>query len=585
MTTRLCVQVYEDRQLVWSEELDGPVEIGRQDRGEPPPFTRVARKGRSRLVLARGEEDDVGRCHAQVDPLPGGRARLTNKSPTQALRLLDGSAVLPGMACDLELPLVLSLGRRSVSVQAAPSRPAPPQPSRLPASPGPAGVDGKALVPWLPAALDVLQAADPADFFDRAAEAAVAVADFDSCQLLLRREGEWRPQALRLAPAGLPGPHRPGGPVLAKVLQEKRTCWEVPAGDGHNGPAQAQAVVATPILDRNGAVLGALYGERRCPRPAAGALTEVEAVLLELLARGVAAGLARLEQEQAAREERVRFEQFLSPELARQLARQPDLLRCRDAEVSILFCDVRDFSRLTERLGPARTVEWINDVLDELSECVLAEGGVLVSYIGDELLAMWGAPEAQPDHARRACRAALAMLGRLPALNQRWQATLGEPLELGIGINSGTARVGNTGSRYKFNFGAAGTTVNLASRVRGATKHLKCRLLLTGATREHLDAGFAPRRLGRFQVVHIDQAVDLYELAPADRPNWAEARARYERALDLFERRQFAAAAGALGACRGQADDGPALVLLHRAVQSLLDGAPPTHPVWVLADK
>jgi hypothetical protein len=178
------------------------------------------------------------------------------------------------------------------------------------------------------------------------------------------------------------------------------------------------------------------------------------------------------------------------------------------------------------------------------------------------------------------------MLGRLPALNQRWQATLGEPLELSIGINSGTARVGNTGSRYKFNFGAAGTTVNLASRVRGATKHLKCRLLLTGATHEHLDVGFAPRRLGRFQVVHIDQAVDLYELAPADRPNWAEARARYERALGLFERRQFAAAAGALGACRGQApDDGPARVLLHRAVQSLRDGAPPTHPVWVLADK
>ena len=97
-------------------------------------------------------------------------------------------------------------------------------------------------------------------------------------------------------------------------------------------------------------------------------------------------------------------------------------------------------------------------------------GQVLVDYLGDALMAMWGAPEEQPDHPRLACRAALAMLDQVPGLNGRWQAALGEPMGLGIGINTGTAQVGNVGSRHKFKYGALGHTVNLASRVTGAAR-------------------------------------------------------------------------------------------------------------------
>src|SRR5207244_4923878 len=121
---------------------------------------------------------------------------------------------------------------------------------------------------------------------------------------------------------------------------------------------------------RHGAVIGALYADRRRGSGSAGAgpITEVEALFVELLARGVAAGLARLEQEQSALAARVQFEQFFTPELARQLAEQPDPLKGRDAEVTVLFCDIRGFSRISERLGPAGTVEWIGDVLAALSE-------------------------------------------------------------------------------------------------------------------------------------------------------------------------------------------------------------------------
>jgi adenylate cyclase len=181
-------------------------------------------------------------------------------------------------------------------------------------------------------------------------------------------------------------------------------------------------------------------------------------------------GLARQAQEKAALAAHVRLEQFFGPDLARRLVREPGLLEGREAIVTLLFCDVRGFSRVSEKLSPAESLRWMNDVMSELSSCVLDEGGVLVDYVGDELLAMWGAPEDQPDQAERAARAALAMLAALPALDGRWQEAVGGPTEVGIGVNTGPAQVGNTGSTFKFKYGALGNTVNLGSRVQGLTK-------------------------------------------------------------------------------------------------------------------
>src|SRR4029077_9810378 len=118
-------------------------------------------------------------------------------------------------------------------------------------------------------------------------------------------------------------------------------------------------------------------------------ITKLQALLVELLAGSVAVGLARLEQEEAALAARVQFEQFFTPELARQLAAQPDLLKGRDSEVSVLFCDLRSFSRICERLGASFTDDWICDVLDALSNCVLEQRGVVVDFVGDEIMAMW----------------------------------------------------------------------------------------------------------------------------------------------------------------------------------------------------
>jgi adenylate cyclase len=224
--------------------------------------------------------------------------------------------------------------------------------------------------------------------------------------------------------------------------------------------------------------------------------------------------------------------------------------------------------------------------MSELSQCVLEHEGVLVDYVGDEFMALWGAPEEQPDHATRACQAALAMLEHLPLLNERWEAVLQEPLKLGIGINTGLAQVGNVGSKVKFKYGALGNTVNLANRVQGATKYLKLPLLVTEATRAWLDESCAARLLGQVRVVNIKEPVTLYELCPAATEGWLNLKQGYEYALHEFTQGQFRQACRILGPLvMEHRDDGPSLLLLSRAVACLVEEPDSFDPVMVLPGK
>jgi adenylate cyclase len=287
---------------------------------------------------------------------------------------------------------------------------------------------------------------------------------------------------------------------------------------------------------------------------------------------------ARLNACLQKRRQRTReLEQFFPPEVVRQLVDRPEALRTgRTAEVSILFCDIRGFSRVSERLRntPEKMVQWVSAVMEALDECVLRHQGVLVDFIGDELLAMWGAPQAQPDHARRACRAALDMLACVGRLSADWQGVIGEETAIGIGINSGPVSVGNTGTRRRFKYGPVGDTVNLASRLQGATKYLKARALITQSTRDLVGDEFAHRRLARLQVVNIHQPVTVYELAPAGEPGWEALKDGYEKALDLYEAgpEQLQEAARVLGSLVTPFGlGGPNLFLLSRILGAMQD--------------
>lgn len=284
------------------------------------------------------------------------------------------------------------------------------------------------------------------------------------------------------------------------------------------------------------------------------------------------------------------FSQFFPREIARQVALRPEMLdRGREADVSVLFCDIRNFSRISEKLAPEKTVRWIRDVMEVLSECVLDRQGVLVDYIGDELVAMWGAPTEQPDHSQLAVSAALAMIERLPVLSSKWQSELGMPTHVGIGINSGKAHVGNTGTARRRKYGPLGNTVNLASRVQGASKYLQSSLLVTGESFHQIESGtFSSRRLCTVKVNNIELPVDLYEVAPLGTPESDDLNQSYEHALTAFENQDFRVAASMLGNLLLQyPSDGPSLLLMSRTVNELISqtSASEFNPVWQLPGK
>jgi adenylate cyclase len=282
---------------------------------------------------------------------------------------------------------------------------------------------------------------------------------------------------------------------------------------------------------------------------------------------------ARINSLLGRRQLRVReLEQFFPPEVARQLIDQPEVLEeGAQTEITVLFCDIRGYSRISRRLGPANTIEWVSAVMEELSDCIMRNGGVLVDFIGDELMSMWGAPTNQPDHAIRAVRTGLEMLACLPALNTTWQDRLGEPMDLGVGLNSGPAWVGNSGTRRKFKYGPSGDTVNVGSRVQGATKYLKAHMIVSRSTHEALRGKFLSRRLGKVRVVNISEPVELYQVVPNGTAHWPELKGRYEEALDLYEQGNLDQAARKLGSLiADHGASGPALAMMARTIEGLL---------------
>ena len=600
----LRLSLYEKQQLVLSTAFSNRVEVGRQQAVDEEPFRLYRLADRQRLVVAPLTETAVPRRHALIEPLDSDLVRVTNVSQTVELGIGGGDPLAPSSERVVGLPLLLVMGSRAVRLERILEEEEPLNSLRTPTlAPGKAPApstrmgaslqqepDSESLFQWLQLVSAVLQRATSSDdFFQYAARGIVDLIGLSCGAVVLRQEGRWKVASFASANPNInEGAWQASTRILTRVLEDKRTLWQGSVSSGQPGASLSgvQAVIAAPILSKSGDVLGAMYGDRRSDMHSEAQITRLEAMLVEALAFGVSAGLARLEEEKAALAAQVKFEQFFTPQLARQLAVEPDLLRGRDAEVTLLFCDIRGFSRISERLTPAETLSWIGDVMEVLSDYVAAHAGVLVDYIGDELIAMWGAPQEQPEQATLACRAALDMLGGLRKINARWQQKLGEPVRVGIGINTGVAHVGNTGSQRKFKYGALGTVVNVASRVQGASKYLKTDLLITSGTRNKLGNEFATRRLCSVNVVNIEQTLDLFEIRGLAGKPASPAMSRYESALEAFEKQDFRQAANMLASILAEwPDDGPSLLLLSRAVDNLLHPKETFSPSWELPGK
>ncbi|MEM8943914.1 MAG: adenylate/guanylate cyclase domain-containing protein [Planctomycetota bacterium] len=559
------VLFYHRHRRVFVTPLDTCLEIGRQRSGEPKPTTRNDRVDSARIVFAPLDDVDVSRSHLQIKPIAGAEnVEVTNLSRTQPVRLDSEQVLAPGDTTVADVPVLLQFSSYAVRIeppededlelQPLPERTMVPGRQSVESNLGRLNIDTmdeRLLLRWLETVLGVFQsAASSRDFPEEAAKALVKIVGLDAAAMLeCDADGRWKTAALYSASEG----HNektwiPSQTLLAEVRKEKRTFRHVPGNvpDTAQSLQNVSALVSAPILDGEGNVIGALYGDRRSGSSESHSeipdITLFEAKLVEVLASGIAAGLARVKEQKAAMAARVQLEQFVTPKIAFQLEQDPQLLEGRDAVITVMFADIRGFSRISERLGPERTMAWIQDTMGTLSNCVLACDGTLVDYVGDELMAMWGAPLGQTNHAELACRAATEMLGVLPEITERWQHDLGTSVELGIGINSGVARVGNTGSRQRLKYGPLGDPVNMASRVQGATKYLGADCLFTGSTLEALTTSLPKRRLARVQVINIEHPVDIYELPAGPGDEWDELQRRYEEALSTLENQNVGSA-------------------------------------------
>ncbi len=603
MTPAIELQIFEDGRLVHQTEFANPIELGRQMLGEAPPFAQVTGRHNDagqRIVIAPFAQADISRQHTLLTPVGDSRVRVANLSSKLPLPLLDdGTLLAVGQTCERFLPIRLGIGNLVLQVGAtenddvdtvqtlgerslAPGQVLSPQGSIRNLT----EIDRRSAVEWLRGVISVLEsAASSSNYFQVAVSAAVDLVGLDTAGIFMLKGAVWQPVAVTNAERHAEASLRPSRHIIERVVRDKKACWQLPPPmmmEDSPSLMGLDAVVAAPILSRAGEVIAVLYGDRRLTAgaPDSPPINEEEAKLVELFAFAVASGLARQQLEQ----QRFTLEQFFTPELAHQLQTRPDLLDGKSAEVSLLVCDIRGFSRISERLGSTKAVEWIHDVMTEMSDCVQAELGVVVDYVGDEIMAMWGAPSEQPDHAARTARAAIAMLSRLPDLNRRWEEILGEPFEVGIGINSGEAHVGNVGSERRFKFGPLGDTVNVASRVQGCTKYLQCGALITGDVYRRLGDSFSTRRLCQVRVINISRPVDLYELSSGD-GDWNALKNRYESALQAFENGDFRGTVRLLGELINFfPDDGPSLVLLSRAVAAMAEQKR-FDPVWELPSK
>ena len=207
------------------------------------------------------------------------------------------------------------------------------------------------------------------------------------------------------------------------------------------------------------------------------------------------------------------FGQYVPPELVDRMAADPQRynMEPRSAELTILFSDVRNFTGISETLKPEELREYINDYLTSMSSIIRSKyRGTLDKYIGDAIMAFWGAPMDDPQHARNGVLAALEMQRQCSVLNERFAARGWPTLKIGVGVNSGRVRVGDMGSQVRRAYTAMGDPVNVASRLEGRTKGYGVGVLVGEATR-NLVQDILFREVDRIKVKGKDEAVLIYE--------------------------------------------------------------------------
>jgi adenylate cyclase len=588
----LLFTVANERQRKQYQHREGPIEFGRLQQGQC-----------ARIVV---EDPYTSRDQVRIEEMPGGNVKIHNLG--SAVTLPDSSQLAAGSSRQFVPPLRIIFGRTTLDIGLIPNDDVDSARSSLHTLSKPVASDsgitkpssglklGKVpsadmLAQWFETLLAVQKAAAGSSaFYEETAKAVVELVGLDRGLVIVRRESTWDVVA---------GHSREGSDdskqfsmrVLLQVQAERRTFFQ--KFDNQNVGASLmglEALVASPIFDDQECVIGIVYGSRdmRIAGDDAKGIEPLEAQFVQLLAGAVSAGLARMTKEADAARARVQFEQFFSPELARALECDAGILAANDRELTLLFTDLRGFSKISERIGASETYNLLSDILDRLTNQIMDHGGVVIDYYGDGLAAMWNAPTEVQHHADRAVQAALAMVNELPAINSQWAERLGGIIRLGVGIHTGRAQVGNSGSRRRLKYGPRGHSVNLTSRIEAATKVFGVSCLMTAATRQQLRGDFPLRRVCKARLTGMTEANELFELSAASsQATWPTIRMRYEAALGLYESNQIAQCKQA---CRDILEefgegDAPTKWLMARADQRLAAPEAPFDSVFSVETK
>ena len=306
-------------------------------------------------------------------------------------------------------------------------------------------------------------------------------------------------------------------------------------------PESFETAVVSPVFNHDGEVIAVVYGFRgqRHTNSRIGART-LEAQFVQLIANSILSAMTRLEKEAEATRARVLLEQAFSAKVVRHLEAAPHILEGRTTDVTVLFVDLRSFSTISDRVGPKVTYQLLTDVMDRFSEIISRHDGVIIDYFGDGLSAFWNAPIEQPNHVLLACRAAEDLQACLPELNEIWAHRLQQSLRVGVGIHTGVAQVGNSGSTSRLKYGPSGSTVNIASRLERATKDIGLPILVSESVANQAKEFYVGRRVCQTALAGIRTPMNVYELFP--RPVSAamiEQLEKYDQCLNLYEERKY----------------------------------------------
>jgi class 3 adenylate cyclase len=236
------------------------------------------------------------------------------------------------------------------------------------------------------------------------------------------------------------------------------------------------------------------------------------------------------------------FSKYISPALVTKIVDKPDLLKLggEEKELTILFSDVANFTTLSEKIGAVNLVKFLNEYLTAMTDIVMDTSGTLDKYIGDAVMAFWGAPLDDEDNAEKACNAALLMMKKLNELKIEWKKKDYPDLNIRIGLNTGVVVVGNMGSDKRFNYTVMGDAVNLAARLEGLNKEYGTGIMVSEFTYEKNKDKFNFRYLDLVKVKGKTLPVGVYELLQHEPDDeFRKGLDLFDQAFDLYKKGEF----------------------------------------------